>query len=111
MSKPVKQTAKPSRPVLPNPEGLANLKALSDDIGELTSIREILEIAVQREDSAHHFYLMASERACNRVDKELFLRLAQEELLHKQNLQRQLEEVHARLFTDSALSAGEFSEW
>jgi rubrerythrin len=45
------------------------------------------------------------------VDKELFLRLAQEELLHKQNLLRQLEEVSARLFTDSALSSGEFSEW
>ncbi|MCX6640024.1 MAG: hypothetical protein NTW14_06025 [bacterium] len=87
--------------------GLEDIKSLSREIGELTSIKEILEIAIDREESARAFYMMAHTRACNTVEKELFLKLAQEELLHKQNLSRQLEEVKARLFTDQALSCGE----
>lgn len=79
------------------------------DIGELTSIREILEMAIRREESSHEFYMIAHDRACNKVEKDLFYRLAQEELTHKQNLQRQLEEVKARIFTDQALSGGEVS--
>lgn len=79
------------------------------DIGELTSIREILEMAIRREESSHEFYMIAHDRACNKVEKDLFYRLAQEELTHKQNLQRQLEEVKARIFTDQALSGGEIS--
>jgi rubrerythrin len=89
---------------------LTNLKSLTDDIGELTSMREILEMAIKKEDSSYSFYVIAHERACNRVEKELFLRLAKEELVHKQNLERQLEEVVARAFTDRALSGGEISD-
>jgi rubrerythrin len=110
MRKPVKESAKKNEPT-PPADGLKEVSALSEKQGELTSIKEILEAAVQREESTYQFYMVAQQRACNRVDKELFLRLAQEELLHKQNLLRQLEEVKARLFTDSALSAGEFAEW
>jgi rubrerythrin len=110
MRKPVKDAAKKPE-AKAQPDSLKDLSGLTQKPGELNSIKEILEVAVQREDSAHQFYMMAHERACNRVDKEMFLRLAQEELLHKQNLLRQLEEVNARLFTDSALSSGEFSEW
>ncbi len=90
-------------------KGMENISEISNEIGDLTSIREILEMAIRREESAHEFYLVAHQRACHRVDKEIFLRLAQEELLHKQNLQRQLEEVNARIFTDSAMSGGEIS--
>jgi len=110
MGKPVKPATEKGEAQATKSEGLGNIKALSDDIGELTSIKEILQVAVLREESAYNFYMIAHDRACNRVDKELFVRLAQEELLHKQNLLRQLEEVSARLFTDSALSAGEFAE-
>lgn len=110
MRKSVKEAAK-KPDVKAQPDSLKDLSGLTQSMGELTSIKEILEVAVQREESAHQFYMMAHERACNRVDKELFFRLAQEELLHKQNLLRQLEEVSARLFTDSALSSGEFAEW
>lgn len=88
-------------------KGLGEVSSLTEEIGELTSIREILEMAIRREDTSHSFYMIAHQRACHKVDKDIFLRLAQEELLHKQNLQRQLEEVNARLFTDSAMSGGE----
>jgi len=88
---------------------IAGLKDLSSDIDELASMRDILEMAIRREESAHEFYMIAHSRACHRMDKELFLRLAQEELLHKQNLQRQLDEVNARIFTDAAMSSGEIS--
>jgi rubrerythrin len=88
--------------------GLENIKTLTNEMSELNSIREILEVAIQREESAHAFYLMAHDKACNKIEKELFLKLAQEELLHKQNLARQLDEVKARMFTDQALSGGEF---
>jgi rubrerythrin len=98
-----------------NPEAtmsdrLVDLKTLTNDIGELTSMREILQMAIRKEDSSYGFYLIASERSCNRMEKELFLRLAKEELLHKQNLERQLEEVEARTFTDRAMSSGEISD-
>lgn len=89
-------------------DGLKNIKSMTDEIDELTSIQEILKMAIKKEDSAHTFYMVAHNCACHPVDKELLLRLAQEELLHKQNLQRQLEEVKARIFTDQALSCGEF---
>jgi rubrerythrin len=87
-----------------------DLKMPTNDIGELTSMREILEMAIRKEDSSYGFYLIASQRSCNRMEKELFLRLAKEELLHKQNLERQLEEVEARTFTDRAMSGGEVSD-
>ncbi len=90
-------------------EGIKDLKSISNEIGELTSMLEILEMAIRREESSHNFYMIAHQRACHRVDKELFLRLAQEELMHKQNLQRQLDEVSARIFTDQAMSGGEIS--
>jgi rubrerythrin len=86
-------------------DGLNEIK----DIGDLTSVREILEMAIKKEESAHLFYMIAHDRACNKVEKDLFLQLAQEELVHKQNLQRQLEEIKARMFTDQALSSGEVS--
>jgi rubrerythrin len=89
---------------------LANLKTLTNDIGELTSMSEILKMAISKEESSYGFYLIASQRSCNRMEKELFLRLAKEELLHKQNLERQLEEVEARTFTDRAMSGGEVSD-
>jgi rubrerythrin len=89
---------------------LVDLKSLTNDISELTSMREILEMAIRKEDSSYHFYLIAHDRSCNRMEKELFLRLAKEELVHKQNLERQLEEVVARVFTDRALSSGEVTD-
>ncbi len=88
-------------------DALRDLKTLSDDVGELTSIKEILEMAIRREASSYDFYMMAHQRACQKADRELFRRLAEEELTHKQNLQRQLEEVQARIYTDQALSGGE----
>lgn len=89
---------------------LVSLKSLTEDISELTSMREILEMAIKKEEASYSFYIIAHERACNRIEKELFLRLAKEELVHKQNLERQLDEVVATIFTDRALSGGEISD-
>ncbi len=105
-----KNVKSPTKAATAQPGATGSIMSISADIGEVSSIREILEMAIRREEASHGFYMIAHQRSCHRVDKELFLRLAQEELLHKQNLQRQLDEVNARLFTDRALSAGEISE-
>jgi rubrerythrin len=109
MKKDVKKTAKGGAEKSVEAVPLAGIKSISDDIDEIASMRDILEMAIRREESSHQFYMIAHSRACHRVDKELFLRLAQEELLHKQNLQRQLDEVEARILTDAAMSGGEIS--
>jgi rubrerythrin len=109
----MKQSREPKNKIkseAPMSERLVDLKTLTNDIGELTSMSEILKMAIRKEDSSYGFYLIASQRSCNRMEKELFLRLAKEELLHKQNLERQLEEVEARTFTDRAMSGGEVSD-
>ncbi|MFH1861397.1 MAG: ferritin family protein [bacterium] len=80
---------------------------MSEKIDEMATICDILQMAIRREEASYHFYMQAYERAVLRVEKELFYRLAQEELLHKQNLERQLEEANCRTFTDRALSAGD----
>lgn len=77
------------------------------EIEELTSMCEILEMAIKREESSYSFYMQARERATGRAEKELFYRLAQEELVHKQNLQRQKTDLDCQRFTDQALSGGE----
>ncbi len=59
------------------------------------SLPEILEEAIRHEEESQAYYLAAAERAGN-PDLQRFLRhLAQEELIHKQQLQEQLERVRS----------------
>ena len=71
---------------------------------ELTSMREILLIAIQREEEAYAFYLRARPSARTPVEADMFTRLAAQEAQHKKDLEDQLAEINAQLEIDRALS-------
>ena len=74
------------------------------EITELTSMREILEMAMEREKSALEFYTQAADKSVLRAEKEMFLKLAEEEKVHHRKLQQQLEEIQAQLEIDRAIT-------
>jgi len=68
---------------------------------ELGPIREILKKALQVEVDGHTFYTMAAERAEQPAVRDLFERLARDEVEHKtylRNVMRRLEELGADSF-------------
>ncbi|MBN2355949.1 hypothetical protein JXO59_07535 [candidate division KSB1 bacterium] len=71
---------------------------------ELTSMREILQIAIKREEEAYHFYIRARQVARTPVEVEMFTKLAEQESQHKKALEDQLTEIDAQLEIDRALS-------
>lgn len=73
-------------------------------ISELTTMREILEMAMKREQDSYNFYMTASERAQTEYEKRMFLALAEEEQGHRDALAKQLEEVLAQLEIDRAIT-------
>lgn len=73
-------------------------------ISELTTMREILEMAMKRESDSYNFYLTAAERAQTQAEKRMFLALAEEEQGHRDSLAHQLEEVMAQLEIDRAIT-------
>ena len=73
-------------------------------ISDLMSMQDILRLAIEREEDARAFYLQARERARTPFEEELFDRLAQQELQHKNDLEKQLQEIEAQIETDRALS-------
>ncbi len=73
-------------------------------ISELTTMREILEMAMKREQDSVNFYTTAAERAQNNTEKKMFLDLVEEEQGHRDALARQLEEVLAQMEIDRAIT-------
>ncbi len=71
---------------------------------KLRSMREILLIAIQREEEAYQFYIGARQCARTPVEEEMFTRLAAQEQQHKKTLETQLAEINAQLEIDRALS-------
>lgn len=67
-------------------------------------MREILEMAMKRENDSYNFYLTASERAQTVYEKRMFLALAEEEQGHRDALAKQLDEVLAQLEIDRAIT-------
>ena len=73
-------------------------------IDDLTTIKDILLMAIEREKNAYEFYMQALYHATTDAEKEMFERLAIQEKGHQEQLQKQLEEVEARILTDRAIS-------
>ena len=73
-------------------------------ISDLTTMREILEMAMKREQDSVNFYTTAAERAQTETERKMFLDLVEEEQGHRDALHKQLEEVLAQLEIDRAIT-------
>ena len=73
-------------------------------ISELTTMREILEMAMKREHDSVAFYTTAAERAQTQMERKMFLELVEEERGHASALEKQLEQVLAQLEIDRAMT-------
>jgi rubrerythrin len=71
---------------------------------KLTSMREILLIAIKREEEAYTFYISARQCARTPAEEEMFTKLAAQEMQHKRALEIQLDEINNQLDIDRALS-------
>jgi len=72
------------------------------------SLKDILGIAIEREEQSHKFYMNALTKAVTTAEKKLLLELAKEELSHKEKLEKQLEDVIAQLDVDQAITGENF---
>lgn len=68
------------------------------------SLIETLETAIKREEESNKFYLDAAALAALPNQKKLLLRLADEELCHRENLIRLLQAIKAQTEIDRAIS-------
>lgn len=71
---------------------------------ELLSMREILQIAIEREEQSFAFYREARDRSSTRAEREMFEKLMDQEREHKRILVEQLEALEAQMDIDRALS-------
>ena len=71
---------------------------------KLKSMREILLVAIKREEEAYTFYISARQCARSTTEEEMFTRLAAQEMQHKRVLEIQLDEINNQLEIDRALS-------
>ncbi|MBZ5536174.1 MAG: hypothetical protein LAO31_09485 [Acidobacteriia bacterium] len=76
----------------------------SPKVLELKAQAEILKQAVDREKASHDFYVVASKATKRKYEKDIYDRLAMEEMVHRDDLARQLEEVEAQIEVESALA-------
>lgn len=53
---------------------------------------EALELAIKREEAAYQFYKKHAEIFKNEATKQMFERLAEEEIKHKKRLQQELDD-------------------
>jgi len=68
------------------------------------SLTETLETAIKREEESNKFYLDAAAMAAIPSQKKILLRLADEELCHRENLIRLLQAINAQTEIDRAIS-------
>ncbi|MBD3375515.1 hypothetical protein GF406_10805 [candidate division KSB1 bacterium] len=78
------------------------MTALNND--ELVSMQDILRMAIEREQEAYEFYIKAKEHARTPVEEQMFQELADEELVHKEELEKKLQDLDAQADIDRALS-------
>jgi rubrerythrin len=72
-------------------------KKMKEQIRELEEQMEALIIAVPKEEAAYHFYLDLAQGAQHEGTRKMFLKLANQELDHKHNLEIILEEIRQEL--------------
>ena len=73
-------------------------------LDDLLSMKEILQVAIKREEESRAFYLKVRECARTPLEEEMFTKLADQELVHKNALQQKLDEIEAQMDIDRALS-------
>ena len=76
----------------------------SPKVLELKAQAEILKQAVEREKASHDFYVAASKATKKKYERDIYDRLALEEMVHRDDLARQLEEVEAQIEVESAVA-------
>jgi len=72
-------------------------RGIQEQIKELEEQMEALIIAVPKEEAAYHFYLDLAHGARHEGTRKMFLKLADQELDHKHNLEDILEEIQREL--------------
>ncbi|NOY77305.1 MAG: hypothetical protein GXO76_05490 [Calditrichaeota bacterium] len=72
------------------------------------SLKDILGVAIEREEQSYHFYMEALAKAVTPAEKKLLQELAKEELLHKEKLEKQLEDLIAQRDVDQAITGEKF---
>ena len=79
---------------------------MKDDntITNSTSTKEILKMAIRRTEDSYTFDIAAAEKAQINTTKEMFMRMAQEEIEHKDKLKKELWELIVQTDIDEALS-------
>lgn len=70
-------------------------------------ILEGLQKAIQAEVEGHHFYLMAAKSIADAKGREVFEKLAQDEVAHARFLQAQYDALRATGKVDAGISLGE----
>lgn len=82
----------------------------SPKVIELKAQADILKQAIEREKASHDFYLHASKATKKKYEKDIYDQLALEEMVHRDDLARQLEEIEAQIEMESALAEGDHKE-
>jgi rubrerythrin len=72
-------------------------KRLDQRITELEERLEALIIAVPKEEAAYHFYLDLANTSKHEGTREMFFKLAEQELDHKSNLEKLVEDIQKEL--------------
>jgi rubrerythrin len=70
---------------------------LTHQIRELEERLEALIIAVPKEEAAYHFYLDLANSTKHEGTRKMFIKLAEQELDHKRNLETFVEEIQKEL--------------
>ncbi len=82
----------------------------SPKVTELKAQAEILKQAIEREKASYEFYAAASKASKKKYEKDLYDRLATEEMVHRDDLSKQLEEIEAQMEREAAMAEGENKE-
>jgi rubrerythrin len=72
-------------------------KSHLQQIAELEERMEALIIAIPKEEAAYHFYLDLANNTTHEGTRKMFLHLADQELDHKGNLERFVQEIESEL--------------
>ena len=78
----------------------------TQQIAELEERMEALIIAIPKEEAAYHFYLDLANTTAHEGTRKMFLHLADQELDHKGNLERFVQEIESELARLKAEQAG-----
>lgn len=78
-------------------------KRVKELIKELEERMEALTIAVPKEEAAYHFYLDLAHTTKHDGTRKMFLKLADQELDHKHNLEKSIDEIQQELAKLKAL--------